>query len=201
MIKTIKLKSIIITICIFFIIFLIFYYKNFLFGNNIIKNRDRIENKILSNSQNYIAEIEVTVNSNKTSNSYIINQEVNDKYSMQEVKNDDNVKIELEGNTLKISNSKLNKEKVYENYSDLMNDNLFLDTFARDYKNEENDKEFYEKNNEIILEVQLNQSRNTYINKKILYVNRETLKPTKLEIKDNTNNETICIIYNNVEFK
>ena len=201
MIKTIKLKSIIITICIFFIIFLIFYYKNFLFGNNIIKNRDRIENKILSNFQNYIAEIEVTVNSNKTSNSYIINQEVNDKYSMQEVKNDDNVKIELEGNTLKISNSKLNKEKVYENYSDLMNDNLFLDTFARDYKNEENDKEFYEKNNEIILEVQLNQSRNTYINKKILYVNRETLKPTKLEIKDNTNNETICIIYNNVEFK
>lgn len=201
MIRAVKLKSVIWVVLIFFIILLIFYYKNCLFGNNIIKNRNRIENRILNSLENYTAEIELTINSNKTSNLYVVEQEVHDKYSMQKLKNDDGVKIELVDNTLKITNSKLNQEKVYENYSDLMNDNLFLDTFVRDYRNQENNSKFYEKDKEIVLEVQLNQNKNTYVNKKILYVNSETLKPTKLEIKDITNNETICILYNNVEFK
>ena len=184
-------------------IFVIFNYKNFLFGNNIIKNRSnrKIED-ILHNSNNYNADVSVTVNSNKTQNLYEIHQEVRDNYSMQEIMAGEDIKgikIELDGQNLKISNSNLSLEKVYENYTNMLNNAMFLNSFANDFKNEENDVKCYEENDEIIFEVKLNSSQNTYIKYKKLYVNSETLKPTKMEIKDNAKNETICIIYNNIE--
>ena len=204
MFKVLKLKKIVIFVIIFCMIFIFFNYKNFLFGNNIIKNRsDKGTEAILKNSNNYTADISVTVNSNKTQNNYEIYQEVKDNYSMQEVTNGDDikgVKIELNGKDLKISNSNLKLEKVYENYKNMLNNAMFLNSFANDYMNEENDVKVYEENEKIIIEVKLNSNQNTYIKYKKLYVNKENLKPEKMEIKDNAQNETICIIYNNVEF-
>ena len=202
MIRAIKLKKIVFFVIIFLIFLIIFHYKNNLFGNNIIKNRNKIEEKILNSFENYSAEMEITVNSNKTSNSYEIYQEVSDNQSKQEVKKGENIeglKIELNQNNLKISNTKLNLEKVYENYTNLLNNSLFLNTFSNDYRNEENTTNYSEENDEIIMEVKLNKNQNTYISSKILHVNHDTLKPTKLEVKDNTNKETICIIYNSIE--
>ena len=203
MFKVIKLKKIVIFVIIFCMIFVIFNYKNFLFGNNIIKNRSnrKIED-ILHNSNNYNADVSVTVNSNKTQNLYEIHQEVRDNYSIQEIMAGEDIKgikIELDGQNLKISNSNLSLEKVYENYTNMLNNAMFLNSFANDFKNEENDVKCYEENDEIIFEVKINSSQNTYIKYKKLYVNSETLKPTKMEIKDNAKNETICIIYNNIE--
>lgn len=205
MIRAIKLKKIVVFIIIFCIFFGILYYKNFLFGNNISKNRNsnQIED-ILKSIENYRAEINVTVNSNKTQNSYVINQEVNGEESKQEVKegkNIEGVKIELNQDNLKISNTKLSLEKVYENYSNLLNHAMFLNSFVSDYKNQENDSNCFEENGELILEVKLNNNQNTYIKYKKLYVDSKTGKPTKLEIKDNTKNKTICIVYNNIELK
>lgn len=205
MIKAIKLKKIVIFIIIFCMFFGILYYKNFLFGNNISKNRNsnQIED-ILNSIENYGAEINVTVSSNKTQNSYVINQEVDGDFSKQEVKKGQNiegVKIELSQNNLKISNTKLNLEKVYKNYSNLLNHAMFLNSFVSDYKNEANDSNCFEENGELILEVKLNNNQNTYIQYKKLYVDSKTRKPTKLEIKDNTKKETICIVYNNIELK
>ena len=74
-------------------------------------------------------------------------------------------------------------------------------TFLQDYKNVENTSSYKERNGEIILEITLNNNQNTYIKYKKLYVDSNTLKPTKLEVQDNTKNETICIIYNNIELK
>ena len=181
------------------------YYKNFLFGNNISKNRSdkRIE-EILSSMNNYCAETSVTFSSNKTQNEYVIYQEVNGDYSMQEVKKGENIeglKIEQTGNNLKISNSKMNLEKVYENCDNFLNNAMFLNCFAEEYRNEENQSSCSEENGEIILEITLNSNQNTYIKYKKLYVDEKTLKPTKLEIKDNTKKETICINYNSVELK
>ena len=201
----IKVRKIVIFVIIFVAIFGILYYKNFLFGNNISKNRsDKKQEKILSSMGNYCAEISVTFGSNKTQNEYVIYQEVRGDYSMQEVKNGENIqglKIEQSGNNLKISNSKMNLEKVYENCENLMNNAMFLNSFAEDYKNEANEVRYAEENGEIILEITLNSSQNTYIKYKKLYVDAKTLKPTKLEIKDNTKKETICIVYNSVELK
>lgn len=205
MIKAIKLKKIVVFVIILVIIFGILYYKNFLFGNNISKNRNNHQTEeILKSMENYCAEIEVSVNSNKTVNQYKIYQEVKQNYSMQEIKEGsdiEGVKIELEANRLKVSNAKLKLEKVYENYSSLLNHAMFLNTFSQDYKNEANISNEFEENGELILEVKLNTSPNTYIQYKKLHVDTKTKKPIKLEIKDNTKKETICILYNNIELK
>ena len=204
MIKAIKLKKIVFFVVLFGTIFGILYYKFFLFGNNIIKNRsDNIEN-IFSNMQNYCADVTVKVLSNKTENSYVMYQEVANDWSMQEIKEGEDVagvKIELNGDNLKVSNSKLNLEKVYQNYSNLLNNSLFLNTFANDYQNEQNEIKCYDENEEKIIEIKLNSNQNTYIKYKKLYVDSKTMLPTKLEIKDNTKKETICIVYNNIELK
>lgn len=204
MIKVIKLKKIVFFVVLFGTIFGILYYKFFLFGNNIIKNRsDDIEN-IFSNMQNYCADVTVKVLSNKTENSYVMYQEVANDWSMQEIKEGEDVagvKIELNGDNLKVSNSKLNLEKVYQNYSNLLNNSLFLNTFANDYQNEQNEIKCYDENEEKIIEIKLNSNQNTYIKYKKLYVDSKTMLPTKLEIKDNTKKETICIVYNNIELK
>ena len=200
MFKVLKLKKIVVFVIIFCTIFVIFNYKNFLFGNNIFKNRsDRNIEDFLVQCNKYTADITVTVNSNKTQNSYEIHQEVRDNYSMQEITSGDNIKgikIALNGENLKISNSNLKLEKVYEN---MLNNAMFLNSFLNDYKNEENEVKSYEENDEIVFEVRLNKNPNTYIKYKKLYVNKENLKPQKMEIKDNAQNETICIIYNNIE--
>lgn len=205
MIKAIKLRKIVFFVALFLIIFGILYYKNFLFGNNISKNRSKNQMEdILNGMEHYKAEVNVVVTSNKTQNSYEIRQEVNGDSSMQEVKTGDaieGVKIELNGNQLKMTNSKLNLEKVYEDYYNLLNNSLFLNSFAADYRNEENDSNCFEENGELILEVKLNRNQNTYIKYKKLYVDSENGKPTKLEIKDDTKKETIRILYNNIEFK
>jgi len=203
MFHTIKFKKIMIFVIIFLIFFIIFHYKNFLFGNNIIKNRNK-EEQILNSFGNYSAEIEAKVTSNKTENLYKMRQEVNGDMSTQEIidgETIEGVKIELNQNNLKISNSKLGLEKIYENYTNLLNNALFLNSFANDYLNEKNMSNYSEEDDQIIMEVKLNNTQNTYIKYKKLYVDKITLKPTKMEIKDNTKKETICIIYNNVELK
>lgn len=205
MIKAIKLKKIVIFVILFFIIFAILYYKNFLFGNNIIKNRSSNKNEdVLYHLENYTAEANITVTSNKTQNSYVVKQEVSSNYSMQEVikgESIEGVKIEISEGNLKVSNSKLNLEKVYENYHDLLNNTLFLNTFVADYKEEANETKCEQQDEQIIMEVKLNKNQNTYIQYKKLYLDTKTGKPQKLEVQDNTKKETICIVYNNIEFK
>ena len=202
--KVVKMKKIVFFVIIFGLVFVILYYKNFLFGNNISKNRleDKVE-KFLKNTNYYSADLNVTVKSNKTENNYTIHQEINNDYSVQEIIDGENVtgvKIEKNGNNLKILNSKLNLEKIYENYQDLLNNALFLDSFASDYSNDNNNVEYYEKDDEIIIEINISSNENTYIKHKKLYINSQTLKPTKLEVRSHLKSETICIIYSNVEF-
>lgn len=201
MFRTIKLKKIIISTIIFFIIFIIFYYKNFIFGNNIIKNRSN-EKAILNEFKNYNAEIEVKITNNKTENLYKIYQEVNNNSSMQEIiegEDIEGVRIELKQNNLKISNTKLGLEKNYKNYEGILNNSIFLNSFVNDYLNKKNSTNYFEENEQIIMEVKLNNTKNTYIKYKKLYIDKKTLKPIKMKIEDYTKKETICIIYNNVE--
>jgi hypothetical protein len=201
MFRTIKLKKIIISTIIFFIIFIIFYYKNFIFGNNIIKNRSN-EKAILNEFKNYNAEIEVKITNNKTENLHKIYQEVNNNSSMQEIiegEDIEGVRIELKQNNLKISNTKLGLEKNYKNYEGILNNSIFLNSFVNDYLNKKNSTNYFEENEQIIMEVKLNNTKNTYIKYKKLYIDKKTLKPIKMKIEDYTKKETISIIYNNVE--
>ena len=186
-----------------FIIFIIsvgfIFYKNSIknlkIGNN--KNSQEIVDYIL-NLSSYEAEVTVNITSNKNSNKYILKQK--DKEHIQEVIEPSNiagVKIINDGKNLKIENSNLNLNEIIENYTNLENNNLDLSMFIDEYKNS-NESNYEEKDDEIIMKVK-NDKENIYVKEKILYINKKTYKPVKLEIKDNKQKERIYILYNEVE--
>ena len=189
-----------------FIIFIIsvgfIFYKNSIknlkIGNN--KNSQEIVDYIL-NLSSYEAEVTVNITSNKNSNKYILKQKYQkDKEHIQEVIEPSNiagVKIINDGKNLKIENSNLNLNEIIENYTNLENNNLDLSMFIDEYKNS-NESNYEEKDDEIIMKVK-NDKENIYVKEKILYINKITYKPVKLEIKDNKQKERIYILYNEVE--
>lgn len=195
-------KFLIIFVFICSIIFCIFYYIFSVSGNNINISQEKIVEEALKEFNNYEANLEITVKSNKNENKYEVNQIVNNQYSKQEVMSPENLKnmiIELEENRLKILNSNLNMEKIYENYDYVLNNSLFLNTFANDYFN--NNSEIYEKDGKIVIEIKLSNNPNTYIKYKYLYLDAKSYVPEKLEIKDITKNPYISIIYNDIKIK
>lgn len=167
-------------------------------GNN--SSSQDIVNYIL-NISSYKAQIEVEVKSNKNSNKYKIEQTyINNQNNTQEILEPSNiqgVKIIKEGNNLKIENTKLSLTKIIENYKEITQNNLDLNTFIENYNNNPNSK-FIEENNEIIMET-TSQNENNYQKYKKLYISKENGNPTKMEIKDTNQNIIIYIIYNKIE--
>ena len=129
-------------------------------------------------------------------------QEVSEKNSKTIINSPENIKdmiIEINDNTLKITNTKINMEKIYEEYDGILNNDLFLNKFTKDCEN--NNFKFYEKNEKIILETILNNNSSTYIKYKELYLDKKTNLPTELIMKDNTKKACIRIIYNDIKIK
>ena len=195
-------KIFIMIIIIFIIVIGVFIYKNMIKnsknGNNI--SSQEIVDYVL-NINSYKANVTIQVNSNKNQNKYIMKQEYNSENgSIQEVIEPSNIAgvriIKKDGN-LTIENTSLNLSTIFENYKGLEGNYLDLNTFIDDYKNY--DKSNFEENDtEIILKTK-NSNENKYTQNKILYINKEKMKPTKLIIEDNNQNMTINIQYNEIE--
>lgn len=194
------MKKVFIFVFICIIIFLFFNYIFLKLGNNKISNKETRIEGILDKYLNYKAEMETIIYSNKTQNIYKIKQEVENQFSKMEINGATNISdviIEKNNNILKITNSLLNVEKIYEQQYELLNNHLFLNVFVNDYKN--NESNYIEKDNEIVFEVVLENNQNTYVKYKELVIDKKTYKPKELVIKDNTKETKVCIIYNNVE--
>lgn len=183
------------------IIICIFYknsVKNLKIGNN--KHSQEIVDYIL-NINSYEVQVIVNVTSNKNSNKYILKQTYQSpNISSQEVLEPSNiqgVKIQNNGETLKIENTNLNLNTILENYSYLGDNCLDLYSFVEDYKKDEKAK-YEEKDSEIIMQAKGN-TENIYIQEKVLHVDKQTYNPTKMEIKDNNQKTTIYILYNEVK--
>lgn len=197
--KNKKLIIILIFIVIFLVIIsFIFLAKNFKKGNN--KTSQEIVENIL-NIDSYTAEIMVTVNSNKNSNKYVLKQEFKSPSTcVQEVIEPENIKgmkIKNDGTNLSVENTKLNLNTIYENYQYLNNNALDLQNFIEDYKNNENSN-YEEKDEQIIMKVEIKNSDNKYIRNKILHIDTNTGLPTTLEVNDINNKTTVYILYNNI---
>lgn len=166
--------------------------KNLKIGNN--SSSQEIVDYIL-NISSYEAKVEVEVNSNKNQNRYILKQ----KYKAfdtieQEVLEPSNmagVKISKNGNQLKLENTKLSLSSIFENYNDISDNVLDLSCFIQDYKSNEK-ANWKEENNQIIMTSKQEKQE------KKLFVDRTTGKPIKLEIKWANKNNTIYILYNEV---
>jgi len=153
------------------------------------------------NISSYEAKIEVEVKSNKNTNKYQIKQTyINNEKNTQEViepSNIQGVKIIKEGTNLKIENTKLSLTKIIENYKDITQNNLDLNTFIENYKNNPNSK-FKEENDQIIMET-ATLNENNYQKYKKLYISKQNGKPIKMEIIDANQNSIIYIIYNEID--
>jgi hypothetical protein len=172
--------------------------KLFKTGNN-MSNQEVVD--YILNISSYETNITVEVKSNKNSNKYILNQKfVSPNISSQEVLEPSNIagiKIINDGNTLKLENSLLSLNNVYENYSYLGDNCLDLKSFIEDYKADSNSN-YYEENGKIVMTTK-SKLDNKYIMQKILYVDSQSAKPINLEIKDYNQNTLIYILYNKVE--
>ena len=198
-----KIVTIVIVIVIIIIaIFIKTNYKSLKFGNNISsKSSEEIAQYILD-INSYEAKEEITVESNKNSNKYLIYEKCsrennNFKKEILEPENLNGITFMYDGTNLKLQNSKLNLSKIYENYPYVGESNLTLIDFINDY-NESEEKNISENNEEIILEMKI-KNGNKYITYKKLCIDKTTGKPSKLEIRDITQKIVIYILYNEIE--
>ena len=170
------------------------------FKNGNTKTSQEIVDYIL-NISSYKINVTVEVISNKNNNKYILKQQyVSPNISSQEVIEPSNiagVKIINDGTNLKLENSNLNLSTIFENYNYLGDNCLDLITFVENYKTYA-ESEFIEEDEQIIMKTRSGHE-NKYIKNKILYIDKKTYKPTKLEIKDNNEKTTVYILYNEVE--
>ena len=180
----------------------IFFYKNRVkdskSGNN--KTSQEIVDYIL-NISSYEVQITVNVTSNKNKNKYILKQIYQEPNKcIQEVIEPSNIagiRIENDGTNLKIENSQLSLSSIIQNYSYLGDNCLDLYSFIEDYKKSEKSK-FEETETEIIMKT-ISNTKNIYVQEKILHIDKKTLIPTQMEIKDNQQKTTIYILYNEVK--
>lgn len=193
----------ILIVVILFIIFLIkFAVKNYktvnIGNNNFNKTLEEVEDYIL-NINSYKATVEVTIRSNKNTNKYILNQVHNQEEDIQEVLEPEHIKgtrMTYKNSGLKIENTNLKLEKIYNNYPYIESNNLWLNSFIKTYKSSQ-DKKIFEQDNEIIMQIQVRDD--SKIKHKELHLDKKTLKPTKLLVQDNGKNEIIYILYNKIE--
>lgn len=192
---------IIIFIILLLLLIFIFFRKNvaniFKNGNTNISQEN--VNDIL-NLKSYELISKITIKSNKNENKYVIKQSyINPDYSFQEVLEPENIKgtkIIREKNQIKLENTSLNLTTIFQDYEYVSENMLDLSTFLEEYKGGKTNIKENEK--EKILEVILSDN-NPYVGKKILYIDKDTGKPTKMEIEDDNKNTKIHILYTEVK--
>ncbi len=182
------------TVCLIILLLVVISNKSKKSGNN--TNED--VRKYILNINSYNANITVKEISNKNDNEYNLKQEVREDYEKQigiSPNEIEGVEIVFQDNTLKLSNLKIKASKVYSEYKMIYNNCLFLTDFIKNYKESKSQK-YYEKDNLCYFEFE---SDNKYNNKLILSVNKQTLKPVKMDVYDNNNKIKVYILYNEIE--
>ncbi len=166
--------------------------KNLKIGNN--TSSQEIVDYIL-NISSYETKIEVEVQSNKNQNKYILKQQYKGPDRIeQEVIEPNNIagfKISKEGNQLKIENTNLSLSSIFENYEYVADNVLDLCSFIKDYQSDEK-ADWKEENNQIIMTIKQENAERK------LFIDRNTGKPQKMEVKWVNKNTTVYILYNEV---
>ena len=193
---------VILLILIFIIFFIKNNYKKFKTGNNMSnKSIEEIEEYIL-NISSYAATVQVTIESNKNTNKYVLSQQYispnKSKQIVLEPSNITGLEIEADGQKLSINNTRFNLSKIYDNYEYVVENFLNLESFIEDYKSckETGKTKLYEEDDEFVLEVE--QNSNKYVFNKKLYISKATGKPTKLLINDINEKTVVYILYNEI---
>lgn len=190
----------ILAICIIILIIIFCAYIFMKNGNtNINKSEEEIVDKIL-NINSYTAKLEIEIESNKNKTKYVVKQEVKNNNCIQEVLEPSNIAgviTKYDGTNLSIINTKLELESIFNNYSYIAENRLWLNSFIEEFKNSEKSSKTSSEN-EIVLEIQRN-GENKYNANKKLYLDKATGKPTKMVVKDTNQKIIIYILYSEIE--
>ncbi len=199
--KKVFITILTIVVIIIFIVFIKNNYKNFKFGNNESNKSVKEVEEYILNISSYTATLDITVNSNKNTNKYILKQEYSkDKLAKQTVLKPENIEgmeINYKDGNLELRNSNLNLNKIYNNYPYLSDNILWLDSFVECYKNNKENTNIFEEDNYIVMQV-LNKNENRNIGLQKLYVEKGTGIPKKMEIQDNNKKNIIYILYTEI---
>ena len=151
------------------------------------------------NMTSYQAKLDITIETNKNKTKYVVKQSMQNGISKQEVLEPENiagVTTEYDGKNLKMKNSKLNLETIFEDYQYMVENKLWLDSFIQEYKTSQNAK-MSSKEKEILLEIE-SKEEGPYNRHKKLYVDKKTGKPTKMEIADINQKTLVYILYTEI---
>ncbi|MBQ3407733.1 MAG: hypothetical protein IJH12_00830 [Clostridia bacterium] len=186
---------------IIFIIFIKNNYKKIKFGNNESNKSVKDIEAYILNINSYKATVEVTVNSNKNSNKYLMSQESNIKEntSRQTIINPQNiegVEIISKNGDIAINNSRLNLSEIYNEYPHISENILWLDSFIDKYKNAEVKSDIYEDKEYIVMEI--DDKNNKYFKSRKLYLDKHTGLPKKMVAHSDDKKNEIYIIYNEI---
>ena len=200
-IKNKKIFSIcVIVISLIGIFFVFIAYKKFKFGNNESNKSAEEIKKYIMNINSYVATIEVTVNSNKNTNKYLLKQEYSKNNMMKQTvikpENIEGIELEYKDGNLIINNSRLNLSKIFSEYPCVSDNVLWLSSFSDFYKNNIDQAKVYEENNELVIEI--NSKNNVYFASRKLYLEKGTGMPKRMEIRDENKNISMYILYNEI---
>ena len=177
-------------------------FKFFNFGNN-KTSQDNV--KDIFNMNGYEVEFNMTITSNKNENEYKIKQNYmkNENRSVQEIIEPENlkqIKIIKQNNTITLENTQLNLNKIFNEYNGIAQNDMDLESFIKDFEQGNSKSSIKEKDDEIILQT-VSKNANKYTKNKTLYIDKNTQKPTRMEIKDINKKITVYIVYTKVEIK
>ena len=182
------------------ILMMIFFFKNPYKkqknGNNHISVEE--QEQYIFNIRSYEAIAEVTIQSNKNVNQYLLKQTVKPQESKQEVlepQNIQGVEMKYQNGSLIIQHTKFHLQKIYQEYPYLSKNALFLTDFISKFqeaqKNHKTQKQ--ETEDEIIYTISSTEGK-----QETLYVNKKENQPSKIIIKDQQQKEKIYISYKEI---
>ena len=181
-------------------IFIIFNYKNLKIGNNENNKSVKEVEEYILNIKSYKATMDVTTESNKNKNKYVLKQEHSsnnvDRQTVVKPENIEGTELVYKDGNLEINSSKLNLSKIYSNYPYLSDNVLWLNVFLEDYKKNEEGTDIYEENEYIVMQV--NKKSNEYLCVRKLYLEKGSGKPKKLVVQDNNKKDIIYILYTEI---
>lgn len=158
-------------------------------------------NKMLAGMDTYTTTAEIIVRGGKNIESYVLKQyfKYPDKYRIEVVSPPDKQgkTTVYDGVRLKIYQPRINQLYVMENYKEVEEGNMFPGQFARNlfcgehvvYEDKKNDDGEY-----ISVKVAI-PGGNRYRKWQVLYFDRESIKPVKMEVLDSKENVAVTIYY------
>ena len=158
--------------------------------------------KKVTNMTSYICKAEVTAINNKSQSNYIINHTYkNPSYYKLEIISPENLKgktIEYYKDKIIIKNKKIDDSIELPNVKN-ERQYLFIGDFVQNYMQDENINKNLS-DDQLILEAKI-QEESIYFSKQILYVDKKTKNPVKMEILDKEGEHKFIVKYSNFEIK